>query len=495
MTSSTTTTSLPAPSASGDVSNDQSNKNDKVTVKEYAAYFCYGFGQCFSYGIIGSFILIYYTDVVGISSAIASAIFLIARLWDAIFDPLVSGFMDSRAPRKSGKFRRWMKIAPIFVVVATICCFINPGISLTGKIVFCGATYILWGTCYAFSDIPFWSMSTVMSRNRQTRTDLVTIANIGVSAGIGMASIMMPVMLAQFEKSHTPSQSYLIAVAIMMLAGFIIMEFGYKFTKERVSAAAKGEKLTFGQVFQAAKANKYMLMILGVFFLKFFMEMVNNMMVYFFTYNMGDADLMTGFGLIGTFSALTYFLIPVLTRRYKKISIVRVLFVAEIIFRVIFFFVGYANTALTFVFIAITWCLYSMSNPILSAMLAETIEYSQVKTGYRAEAVVFGGQTFSSKLAIAIGGATTGLLLTFLGYQPNATQTPETLKGLFIIISILPALGALLKLLVLWKFDYTEDVFKKCQQILIQRGAAGYETSSDDIPSDPKDIQEGILDE
>lgn len=457
--------------------------HDRVHPIEYLAYFSYGFGECFSYGIIGSFILIYYTDVVGISSVIASAIFLLARLWDAIFDPLVSGFMDSRKPSKTGKFRKWMKIAPIFVLVSTITCFIDPNVSITGKIVFSAATYILWGTCYAFSDIPFWSLSTVISHNRQTRTDLVTTANIGVSAGIAMAGITMPIMLANFRTSHTPSQSYLISVAILMTIGFLIMEFGYRFTKERVRASERAEKLTGKQILSAVKANKYMMMILVIFFLKFFMEMVNNMMMYFFTYNMTDASLMTGFGLIGTFSALTYLLIPLLTRHFKKVNIVRVILVAEIVFRVLFYFVGYSNVALTFFFIGITCCLYNMSNPILSAMLAETIEYSQVKTGHRAEAVVFGGQTFSSKLAIAFAGATTGILLSVMGYQANTTQSSPTLNAIFIVISILPALGALLRLLILTKYDFTETEFKEYQEILVSRGAQGYESPIPDVGS------------
>ena len=305
-----------------------------------------------------------------------------------------------------------------------------------------------------------------------------------MTASIAMAGIIMPVMLAQFKQNNTPSMSYLISVSILMIAGFVIMEFGYLFTKERIAASDKAEKLSYKQVFEAVKANKYMMMILVIFFLKFFMEMVNNMMIYFFTYNMSNAGLMSGFGLIGTFSALTFLLIPVLTRRYKKVNLVRVLLIAEIAFRVVFYFVGYSNTTLTFVFIGITWCMYSMSNPILSAMLAETIEYSQVKTGHRAEAVVFGGQTFSSKLAIALAGATTGLTLTFLGYQPNVAQTSGTLNGLFIVISILPALGALLKLLLLTKYDYTETEFKEYQRILVERGAEGYQTAPADLVSE-----------
>ena len=104
-------------------------------------------------------------------------------------------------------------------------------------------------------------------------------------------------------------------------------------------------------------------------------------------------------------------------------NLVRVLLIAEIAFRVVFYFVGYSNTTLTFVF-------------------------------------------------------------TFLGYQPNVAQTSGTLNGLFIVISILPALGALLKLLILTKYDYTETEFKEYQRILVERGAEGYQTAPADLVSE-----------
>lgn len=191
---------------------------EHVSISEYLAYFSYGFGQCFSFGIIGSFILIYYTDIVGISSVIASAIFLIARLWDAIFDPIVSGWIDAHKSTK-GKFRKYMHFAPIFVIVSTILCFVNPNISLAGKIVYAAVTYILWGTCYAFSDIPFWSLSTVISKNGQARTNLITTANLGVFGGIGMVGLVLPLMLAYFKQHGSPQTSYLISVSILMLFG------------------------------------------------------------------------------------------------------------------------------------------------------------------------------------------------------------------------------------------------------------------------------------
>lgn len=440
---------------------------EHVSISEYLAYFSYGFGQCFSFGIIGSFILIYYTDIVGISSVIASAIFLIARLWDAIFDPIVSGWIDAHKSTK-GKFRKYMHFAPIFVIVSTILCFVNPNISLAGKIVYAAVTYILWGTCYAFSDIPFWSLSTVISKNGQARTNLITTANLGVFGGIGMVGLVLPLMFAYFKQHGSPQTSYLISVSILMLFGFILMELGYKFTKERV-VAKKAEKLSAHDIWDAVKANKYMLMILILFFLKVAMEMVNNIIIYFFTYNMFNAKFMSIYGLIGTFSALGFFFIPLLTKHFKKLYILRVLLITDIIVRIFFFMTGYKNVILVFIFLAITQTLYSATGPIISAMLAETVEYSEVKTGKRCEAIVFGGQTFASKVAIAVAGATTGLVLSLIGYQANAVQSQTTLIGIFVIVSIIPAIASLLRLLVLIKYDYTETEFHKCQMILEKR--------------------------
>ncbi|WP_203650095.1 MFS transporter [Secundilactobacillus yichangensis] len=443
---------------------------EKVAPSEFLAYFLYGFGQCFSYGIVGSFILIYYTDVVGIASVIASAIFLIARVWDAVFDPIVSGFMD-KGRNTHGKFRKYMKIAPIFIVVSTIACFFTPSISMTGKIAYAAASYILWGTTYAFSDIPFWSMSTVMTKDSRKRTNLVTTASLGVSAGGGMVAIVLPFMLAYFKNNQTPATSYLISIMILMIIGFVFMQIGYRFTKERVKPSSKSEKITTHDIIMAVKANKYLLKMLLIMLLKIFMEIVNCIIIYFFTYNLGNAKFMSIFGVIGTFSAITFLVIPFITRYFKKLQILRFLLISDIIFRVIFFALGYKNVTLVFILLTVTQCIYGLTGPITVAMLSETVEYTEVKTGKRCEAIVFGGQTFASKLAIAFAGATTGLILSFISYQPNTAQSSSTLTGLFIIISILPALGSLLRLWVLKGYDYNEDDFRNCRKILDERAA------------------------
>ncbi|MDF4871650.1 MFS transporter, partial [Vibrio parahaemolyticus] len=141
---------------------------NKLTNKELMSYFGYGVGQCFSFGLVGSFILYFYTDILGISPIAASTIFLIARVWDAVNDPLIAGYMDTLDSR-FGKFRPYMLFTPVLIVLVTVAAFYNIDADTSTKVMYAGITYILWGTLYTISDVPFWSMSSVMTDEPQER--------------------------------------------------------------------------------------------------------------------------------------------------------------------------------------------------------------------------------------------------------------------------------------------------------------------------------------
>lgn len=444
----------------------EGNSITTVSKKEYFAYFAYGFGQCFSFGLVGTFILFFYTDILGISAIAASTIFLIARVWDAVNDPMIASFMDTRKT-KEGKFKGYLKIIPIFVVISTILCFISPDIPMKGKIIYALITYMLWGMVYTISDIPFWSLSAVISNQPEERTKLITVANLGVFGGIGMVGIILPPLAVILGKGNM-RMGYLAGVIISMIIGYAFMLYGYKNIKERVKPA-KAEKVMLKDVMQSLKSNNHMFKVLSIFFLNIFMNIVQGTINYFFIYNMNNQSLMIAFGFIGTASALGFFIIPSLTKKYSKKSVLSSILMIDIVVRIVFFMMGYKNVATVMVMITITQFLYAATAPIISAMLAETIEYSEVKTGKRCEAITFSGQTFCGKLSVALGGASTGILLTTIGYVPNIAQPLGTLKGLFIIISILPAIGSLIRLLILSTYKYTEEEYKKDLKILEQR--------------------------
>nr|WP_276925240.1 MFS transporter [Faecalibaculum rodentium] len=443
------------------------NVPGKVSRREYLGYFSYGFGQCFSYGLLGSFILFFYTDILGISALAASTIFLIARVWDAVNDPMVAGFMDTRRT-KSGKFKGYLKFAPLFVVISTILCFFSPDLAIQWKVLYAAITYILWGTVYTVSDIPFWSVSAVITNDPQTRTSLVTAANLGVFAGIGMVGSLVPLLVGLFGHESL-ADGYFMAVILIMIAGYAFMMFGATTIRERVEPSA-GEKVTMKDVFRNLLVNRHLFKMLAIFFLNLFMNIVNGIILYFFIYNMGNEGLMSIYGLMGTFAALGFFLIPNLTKKFRKKDLLAGIIVLDIVVRIVFFMTGYENVPVLLVMLMLTQLFHASLGPVMSSMIAETIEYSEVKTGRRCEAITFSGQTFMGKLSAAIAGSLTGLILIAIGYVPEAAvQSPGTLNGLFMVVSLLPVAGGLIRLVILRYYTYTEEAYKKDLAVLAQR--------------------------
>ena len=443
------------------------NVPGKVSRREYLGYFSYGFGQCFSYGLLGSFILFFYTDILGISALAASTIFLIARVLDAVNDPMVAGFMDTRRT-KSGKFKGYLKFAPLFVVISTILCFFSPDLAIQWKVLYAAITYILWGTVYTVSDIPFWSVSAVITNDPQTRTSLVTAANLGVFAGIGMVGSLVPLLVGLFGQESL-ADGYFMAVILIMVAGYAFMLFGATTIRERVEPSA-GEKVTMKDVFRNLLVNRHLFKMLAIFFLNLFMNIVNGIILYFFIYNMGNEGLMSIYGLMGTFAALGFFLIPNLTKKFRKKDLLAGIIVLDIVVRIVFFMTGYENVPMLLVMLMLTQLFHASLGPVMSSMIAETIEYSEVKTGRRCEAITFSGQTFMGKLSAAIAGSLTGLILIAIGYVPEAAvQSPGTLNGLFMVVSLLPVAGGLIRLVILRYYTYTEEAYRKDLAVLAQR--------------------------
>ncbi|MDV5169128.1 MFS transporter [Photobacterium rosenbergii] len=439
---------------------------NKLQPKELMSYFGYGVGQCFSFGLVGSFILFFYTDILGISPIAASMIFLIARVWDAVNDPLIAGFMDTLNSR-FGKFRPYMLFTPFLIVLVTIASFYNIDADMSTKVFYAGVTYILWGTLYTISDVPFWSMSSVMTDEPQERAKAATCAMLGVNAGIGATMILFPKLSAMFADGRA-DQGYLPAVIILMLIGLAFMLNGFFNTRERIETASDG-KVTLKETFHAVRQNKPLFFILAAFFMNVFFNIVNGMYIFFFTYNMGDASLVSVIGTITLVSAIACLATPMLTKRFRKRDIFIVLCAMEVVARVGFYLTGYANPTMVMVWLSVITAIFMMTNPLISAMIADTVEYSYYRTGKRCAAITFSGQTFTGKLSVAVAGGLTGIILTMIGYVPNAEQSASALSGLFFCVSLLPALGAVIRIFIMSRYTFTEEEHAKVRA-KIQRG-------------------------
>lgn len=427
----------------------------KIPFRALASYFGFGVGQCFSFGLVGTFILYFYTDILGISAVAASTIFLIARIWDAFNDPIFAGLIDS-LNLKRGKYRPFLGFMPIVIFFITILTFINIDGSIMEKTIYAGFTYILWGTLYTISDLPFWSMTTVLSDNPQERAKAATCAMLGVNAGIGLSMTVFP-YLAKFFAEGRDDQGYLPAVIALMIVGLILMLNGYWNTREYVKPNKEATKVTLIQTFRVVATNKPLFIILAIFFMNIFTNIAGGLYIYFFTYNLGNSALVAVVGTITICCSLACLITPVLTAKFRKRDIFIVLCILEIIARVGFYFTGYESSTAVLCWLALINIIFMMTNPLVSTMIADTVEYSYYHTGKRCAAITFAGQTFTGKLSVALSGGICGLLLVFFNYIPNGEQTLDTLNGFFFCISALPIVGTIIRIVLLKIYTFNEE--------------------------------------
>ena len=439
----------------------------KISAKELVAYFCYGFGQVLNYAMVGTYLTIFYTDYLKISASIAGVIFLIARVWDAINDPMMAALIDyTNSPK--GKFRIWMKWISIFIVLTTIVTFIPWNLKGSVLVAVAGISYILWGMVYTISDVPFWSLSTVMSNDAQERSKAVTVANTGVSLGFLFPPLVVP-LFSKFighnflgvngfgNEAFMAGLPYgIMAIALLT---FPLMLFGYLGTKERRHASV--EKVKIKDMLNTVRTARPLFVICSIFISNVFWDLQNALLTYFFIVNLGNIDYQSTVTFFSLFAYGMLVLYPVLTRRFKKKRILQAQLILDTLIRLPLLFFGYSNVTVVLVVIVALNFLQTLTSALIPNMIGECVEYCEYKTGKRTEGIVFSFQTFSGKLKTAIALGVSGFALTLINYNPSAAQqTTAVANGIFFVSLLLPILGNIIKFIFSLFIRYTEDEYR-----------------------------------
>lgn len=447
-----------------------------MTRIEYIAYFLYGFGQVLNYAVVGTYISIFYSDYLLIGTTFIGGLFLIARVFDALNDPVMAALIDKTNTSK-GKFRIWMKWISFGVVFSSMMLYIPWEFEDIILLTIVSVTYIAWGMIYTVSDVPFWSLSTAMSQNPQERAKAVTTGNAGVNLGFLLPGLLVPI-ISKFigfnilDVQGTNNEAFLSglpwAMMFISLMTLPMMLFGYKFTKER--RKVDYEKISIKDMISTIKQTKPLYIIVIIFLLDLFWELQAALITYFFVWNMKDASLQSTVTLWSVLAFLLLFIYPWLTKYFQKKKILRYYLLGDTLLRIAIIVIGYENIVTTVILLILLNIIRTIFSPIIPNMIGETIEYAEYKTGKRTEAIIFSIQTFSGKLktAIALGGS--GFLLTLIGYNPgHSEQTASTLNWLFLLCILLPMLGNILRIFFTFKIKFTEVQYKLVVDYLEQR--------------------------
>ncbi len=410
--------------------------------REQAAFGVGVLGQNVFYGISVGFVMFAFTDLLAIAPATAGMIFLIARSWDAINDP-VMGFVADRTRTRWGRFRPWLLWTPLPIAILTVLTFVNPGLSPRGTIVYGTAVYVLWGMVYTLNDIPMWALTSAMTPNTVERTRVITVGRALAMIGLGVPTVALPALAGLLAHTHPSSAGYLPAVALLSGVAVPLMLLAFVGTRERVPASTTPARVS--ELGRMLRANRPLQIIVLAGLLNSFTFVAQSMVVYFVTHNLGDPGLMIWFGGTGI-AALAggVAVTPFFSERFGKRATMIATSLARAVVGVLLYLVGYSDLGVAIGLYAAMVGLVGPTVVLQTAMIADAVEYGEQTTGVRAEGVTFSFQTFLSKANAALGGMVGGVLLARVGYEAGMIQTVETLWGIYAILTLTPAASGIM---------------------------------------------------
>ena len=457
--------------------------HDKISLKEKVGY---GLGDAASsmfWKIFSMYLLFFYTDVFGLAPAVVGTMFLITRIWDSCFDPIV-GIIADRTKSKWGKFRPYLLWVAVPFAVIGVLTFYTPDFDEKGKIIYAYVTYSLMMMIYSLINVPYASLLGVMSSDRKERTTLSSYRMVFAFGGSLLALWLIEPLVNYFGGSLNSKTGWLATIAVFEVITTAFFWGCFFFTKERVKPISD-EQSNLKEDLKDLLKNKPWWILLGAGIgALVFNSIRDGAAVYYFKYYV-SSSVNFDFSLFGTDFHMTptsiYLVLgqaaniigviiatPIANKIGKKKTFFGAMFFAALL-SLIFYFFGKEDVYLIISFqILISICAGCIF-PLIWSMYADSADYSEWKQGRRATGLVFSASSMSQKFGWTIGGAGTGWLLAYYGFQANVEQTTVTQNGIQLMLSVLPALAAFISVAFIIFYPLSEEKLQTIEQDLNEK--------------------------
>lgn len=457
----------------------------KYIPKNERMSYCVGaMGQGMIYAMMSSYISDYYLNVLQLAPIFVLLLMLLARVWDAINDPLMGMIVD-RHTTKKGKMKPYILYAVIPIAILTILMYYAPNIDKTALMIYTAIIYIAWGMIYTMADVPFWGLPNLMTANAEERSSTISFGRTlnGVGAAVPevlflVIGFVLPKILGASDGLEYNKTKYLVMAIITVTIGIVLYSQSYLKVKERVvipdRKPVNGEPSSISRIF---KCKPLMLVILmGVLSSGRYMIQAAAVHVARYAFYIGaplegmsaeeriaaiDASVSTVktifqmCAIVGMFGAMLF--MPILMKKfdYKKIVIVTCIagFVASVFTTIIGWFT--MNLYICIPFILVSCIPLGVLNVITYAMIGDCLDYMELKTGFRDNGLGSACQGFVNKLGNAF--ATAGIVIMYMaiGLEPSQMLSSDVImaatdltKGqnfaMFSLVSIVPGISLLL---------------------------------------------------
>jgi melibiose permease len=463
----------------------------RLSFKEKASYGIGALGKDMACGIVNTFLMFYFTDVVGLAPAFLGVLFLVGRIWDAVNDPM-AGWLVDNTHSKHGKFKPWILAGTISNSVVLLVLFSNPGIKGAGQMIFYCAIYFLWDITYTLEDISYWSMIPALADDEKERNTISVIPRIFAAVGnvaVGTFGLVIVRIMGKTAPNAMPTQAeqsrgfFWLAVFIAIV--FLITNFITAFNvKEKISVPLE-KKFKFREIFTTiAKNDQLVVVICSITLYTIAINLTAGLAIYYFKYDLGNADLYGKFYFAaGAAQVLAMLLFPAMAAKFSRRKVFIFSALMPIAGYAALYAVGrFAGSSLPLMLVSgfILFFGFGFNLVLTSVMLADTVDYGEYKLGARSESIVFSMQTFMVKVAMAISGCVTGLGLAAFGFVANKPQSPSALAGIRVLMFVLPIVLLVASLIVYLKgYRLSGSYFENIKAQLGERRAAASGAKAD----------------
>lgn len=402
----------------------------KLGAKVKASYGIGAVGKDIVYALVSGFLMYYYNTVLGISATFIGVLFMVARIFDAINDPFM-GVVVEKTNTRFGKFRPWLLIGTMVNAVILFLMFAVPrGLEGTSLLIYVSVAYILWGMTYTIMDIPYWSMIPAITESGKDRENISVIARscagVGFAVPTALTMALVPVLGGANKAQNIPGDErtgfmwFALCVAIFFVVALSITIVN---VKEKVKVNQKTS--TIKEMFSSLLHNdQALIVVVAIIMFNASLYLTQQLAIYFFKYDIGNAELYGVFGTVGGAAQILSMLsLPLLRKKFGcKQILVGAIGTALIGYAMLFILgtLNITNMYLLCIAAIIIFLGFGLATVLTTIFLADTVDYGEWKNGGRNESVIFSLQTFVVKLASAISVLIAGIGLDAIKLDTEA---------------------------------------------------------------------------
>ena len=469
----------------------------KLSIQEKVGYGLGDTASNFVWALMMNFIMFYYTDIFGITAVAAGTMLLFARFTDGIWDFFIGAAAD-RTKSKWGRFRPYLLWLCVPLAIAFILTFITPNLGPSGKLVWAWITYNALMLLYSAINVPYGALSGVMTDDSLERTSInsyrMSLAQIGGIIANSTFLVLIAILGGDTDnKQHNQqigAQNTVLLFSAVVVVLFLVSFFT---TKERIQPSAH-QKTNLMEDLKRLFRNPHWLMMFavgiinitlavvrgsaGIYYLQRYLKMdSSDGAKSFFKWEAGKAIEVFYLGQIGTYfligglamifgAMMTRFAVKLLGKKWAFIgSMVLVALTA-----IPFYFIRPDQMSLVYLFQILGMIFAGINATLFWAMVADTADFQEWKYKVRTTGVAFSATTCAQKAGMGIGAAFAGLLISHFGYDPKAAeQSAESIRGILLLNSLIPAGGLLLLAGLFVFYGLNEGLCKTMREELAAR--------------------------